>query len=79
MVLGAVDVGPGGAVDHEVVGADRRAHRVAVGHVELGAREAHRGPLRGGAHHVLAEHSARACHDEPHRIWTSALSPTTKR
>ena len=38
--LGAVDVGPGGAVDHRVgaVAVDRRLDRVGVGDVELGAR-----------------------------------------
>ena len=63
MLLGAVHVGPRGAVDDHVVGSDGVADGRAIGHVEVRVRVPD-GVRR--AHHVLAEHPAGADHHEPH-------------
>ena len=51
---------------------------LGVGHVELRTRERHR-VVAQDVHDVLAEHPGRPHHQRPHRICTSALSPSTKR
>ncbi len=70
--LGAVDVGPRGAIDDDVrPGAtDRGVDGSAIGDVELGARQRHDvmpgGPR--GAGEILAEHPGRAGDHELHRV-----------
>jgi hypothetical protein len=69
--LGAVDVGPGRAVDHGVRGGggDRRAHGGGVADVEVAAGE--RGDVvtraLGGGGHVMAQHARRTGHEQAHR------------
>ena len=68
--LGAVDVGPGRAVDHGVgPGVEhRRAHGGGVGDVEIRPGEGHdlvAGVVRS-CHHVAAEHARGARHKEAH-------------
>ena len=69
VLLGAVDVGPGGGVDDDVVTGDRRRDRGGVGDVEVGARDrGHLGAAGGqDVDHVAAEHAARAGDEPPHR------------
>ena len=83
VALGAVDVGPGGAVDDRL-GAevlDDPQAALGVGDVEVGALAAgdvvaERGrPLAD----AVAEHPARARDQELHRIPISELSPTMNR
>ena len=70
-LLGPVDVGPGGAVDHHVgaLQLELRADRRLVGDVELGVAEADHvvAGVAGGEHDVAAEHAARACDEDLHR------------
>jgi hypothetical protein len=69
--LRAVDVGPGGAVDHRIGarGADRPGDGRPVGDVQLGSGERHRlaTSVLGGALYVETEHPARARDQDPHR------------
>ncbi len=71
-LLGAVDVGPGGAVDHHVgpleleLGVNRRL----VGDVEFGVAEADYvvAGVAGGEDDVAPEHSGRACDENLHLV-----------
>ena len=73
VVLGAVDVGPGGAVDDHVgpSPAERRVRRrAAVGDVEVSCPRAAarpRGRGRAGERHVAAQHPAAPGDQDPHR------------
>jgi hypothetical protein len=89
VLLGAVDVGVRGTVDHRVGSLDAQAlaHGVVVGHVEAAAVEPNDrmpGPRRS-VDDLPPEHPARAGDDDlhrprtAHRIAISALSPTTSR
>ena len=68
--LGAVDVGPGGAVDHRVglASRDGGAHGVGVGDVEVGPGEGDDlvAGARCGRHDVAAEHARGARDEEAH-------------
>ncbi len=71
-LLGAVDVGPGGAVDDDVgpLELEFLHHRGGVGDVELGAAEADdvvAGVARG-QHHIAAEHPRCAGDQHLHRL-----------
>ena len=79
--LGAVDVGPGGAVDDRVGRARARARaRTARSSVMSSSARVERRrsswPARSPrAHDVAAEHPAGAGDEQPHRIEMSELSP----
>ena len=68
--LGAVDVGPGGAVDDDVgaLQVELLIDGVGVDDVQLGVAEAdHVMPgVPGGEHHVAAEHPGGACDQHLH-------------
>ena len=69
-LLGAVDVGPGGAVDDDVgpLEVELLLDRGGVGDVQLGAAEADHvvAGVAGGEHHVAAEHPRRPCDQQLH-------------
>src|SRR5262249_21749842 len=81
MLLGAVDVGPGGAIDHDL-GAQlghRLGERGAVGDVEVSVVEPADAVTARlpGADDVASEHAARTGDEDPgHGIEISELSPT---
>jgi hypothetical protein len=66
--LGAVDVGPGGAVDDRLGprGVDGGAHGVGVGDVEVGPGERHHFVVPCGRHDVAAQHARGSRHEEAH-------------
>ena len=68
--LGAVDVGPGGAVDHRVRArvADGAAHGVGVGDVQVGPGQGDDlvAGVPCGRHHVAAEHARGPRYQEAH-------------
>ena len=71
VLLGAVDVGPGGAVDDRVGsrGLDRRADGVGIGDIEVAAGERDDvvpGAL-GGGDDVPAQHARSARDEKAHR------------
>ena len=71
VLLGAVDVGPGGAVDHRVGsrGVDRGADGVGIGDVEVAAGERDDvvpGALSGGDD-VTAQHARSPRDEKAHR------------
>lgn len=68
--LGAIDRGVGGGIDHDIgcAGLDRRADRRRIGKIELGAREAGRGPaFRHAFQQGPADLAARADNQRLHR------------
>ena len=84
LVLGALDVGPGGAVDDRLrpLAGDRGVHGERVADVELGAGEADAlvPPLPREGDDVAAEHPAGTGDQQAdHGTLTSELSPSMKR
>jgi hypothetical protein len=69
-LLGAVDVGPGGAVDDHVgaLEVELLLESGGVGDVELGAAEADHvvAGVAGSEHHVAPEHPRRPCNQQLH-------------
>ena len=83
MLLGAVDVGPGGAVDHHVgpLGLDLGLRRRLVGNVELAVAEAdHVVPgVAGGEHYVAPEHPGGAGDEQLHDACALCEAASTSR